>query len=442
MSSTHSVVLSSLMLISGFTSLYAADVVATSQPRHSSEVEAMLDQVQQAGIRYFYDFGHPVSGLAREGTGHGPDVCAAGATGMGLFNLIVGSERGFITRVQAAGRVRTMLRFLSSKAERFHGAFPHWLNGRTGKAIPFSPDDDGADLVETAYLAQGLIAAREYFAGTDAVEKDIRTLAEQLWREIEWDFFVKEKGGETFLMWHWSPRVEWKMNHPVRGFNECQITYVMALASPTHAVPAKCYWQGWQGHGYARDREHFGVRVSLGPGLEMPLFFTHYSYLGFDPRAISFKGKTYFEHFQDVCRVQVAYAKTKSGTFKGYGPLWGLTACFGPDGYKAFAPGGGDDGTLAPTAALSSMPYVPQESLSCLRELNGRYRERVWGRYGFADSFNLSKDWVAKAWLGIDVGPIAPMIENYRTGLCWKTFMKAPEIGPVLKTLREPPSRP
>lgn len=138
-----------------------------------------------------------------------------------------------------------MLRFLAFEAGRFHGAFPHWLNGRTGKAIPFSPDDDGADLVESAYLAQGLLAVREYFTGTDPLEKEIRRLADGLWREIEWDFFVKGQEDDTYLMWHWSPRVGWKMNHPVRGFNECQITYLLALASPTHAVPAKCYWQGW-----------------------------------------------------------------------------------------------------------------------------------------------------------------------------------------------------
>ncbi|HOW72176.1 MAG TPA: glucoamylase family protein [Phycisphaerae bacterium] len=419
-------------------SLRAGDTIATSQPRHPPEVEALLTQVQQAVIRYFDEFGHPLSGLAREGTGHGPDVCAVGATGMGLFNLMVGVERGFLTRAQAARRIRQMLRFLATKADRFHGAFPHWLNGRTGKVIPFSPNDDGADLVETAYLAQALLAVREYFSADDSVETELRRLTEKMWREIEWDFFVKEKGPDAYLLWHWSPRVEWRMNHPVRGFNECQITYLLALASPTHAVPAKCYWQGWQGRDYAREREHYGVHVSLGRGLEMPLFFVHYSYLGFDPRAISFEGKTYFEHFRDLCRVQVQYARVKSGTFAGYGPLWGLTACFGPDGYKAFAPGGGDDGTLAPTAALSSMPYVPHESLSCLLELDQRYRARLWGGYGFADSFNLSRAWVSKAWLGIDVGPIAPMIENYRTGLCWRVFMKAPEIEPVLRLLREP----
>ena len=177
--------------------------------------------------------------------------------------------------------------------------------------------------------------------------------------------------------------------------------------------------------------------MTLGRGMDMPLFFAHYSYLGFDPHALSFNGRSYFDHLRDICRVQVAYAQSKADTFKGYGPLWGMTASRGPKGYKAFAPGPRDDGTLAPTAALSSLPYVPAESLACLRELQKNYRARLWGTYGFADSFNLTQDWVVQGYLGNDVGPIAPMIENYLSGLCWKTFMKAPEIGVALQRLRE-----
>jgi len=402
----------------------------------SPEIEALLTEVQRAGVRYFYDYGHPVSGLARESTFHGDDVCTIGATGMGCFNLIVASERGFIPRRQVAERLRRMLRFLSGRAERFHGAFPHWLNGRTGKVIPFSPDDDGADLVETAFLAQGLLAVREYFTADDPVEVEVRGLADRLWRDIEWDFFVKTDGPDVYLLWHWSPRVGWKKNHAIRGFNECQIVYLLALASPVHAAPAEAYWRGWHGPDFSRPREHFGVRVSLGGRLEMPLFFTHYSYLGLDPRAVAFDGRSYFEHFQGLCRVQIRYAQSRRGTFRGYGPLWGLTASLGPDGYRAFAPGADDDGTIAPTAALSSMPYVPQESRAFLLELHRNHRERLWGRFGYVDAFNLSRDWATKEYLGIDVGPIGPMIENHRSGLCWKTFMKAPEIVAVVERIR------
>ena len=422
-----------LELTSLSTVLAADDATAES----SAETQALLTEVQQAGFRYFYDFGHPVSGLAREGTSHGSDVCTIGATGMGCFNFVVGCQRGFATREAIVQRLTLMLRFLADRADRFHGAYPHWLNGTTGRVIPFSPDDDGADLVETAYLAQGLLAVREYFNGKEPAEVELRKLADDIWRGIEWDFFARETADEAVLLWHWSPRVEWKMNMPVRGFNECQIVYVLALASPTHAVDGKFYRRGWEGKHYAKEREHLGVRVMLGDRLEMPLFFTHYSYLGFDPHQLSFQGKSYASHFQDLCKVQIRYAQSKSKQFKGYGPLWGLTACLGPDGYRAFAPGNDHNGTIAPTAALSSMPYVPAESLACLRELNRHYSGTLWGEYGFRDAINPTRDWVAKGYLGIDVGPIAPMIENYRTKLCWNTFMKAPEIGRAMKILRE-----
>ena len=260
-----------------------------------------------------------------------------------------------------------------------------------------------------------------------------RTLADKIWRDIDFAAQVKDSGTTACLMWHWSPNYGFGKNHPVTGFNECHIAYLLALASPTHAIPAKCYWTGWIGPKYLVDRTDCGVHVLLGRGLEMPMFFTHYSYLGFDPHVLSIKGKTYFEHFQDLCKVQVAYARSKPVLYHG---LWGLTACAGPDGYKAFAPGR-DNGTVAPTAALSSMPYDPADSIAFVDEMNQSYRERLWGPFGFADSFNLSLHWVSTDYLGIDEGPIAPMIENYRTGLCWKTFMKAPEIAVALKRITD-----
>lgn len=412
---------------------------AAPAPAVDAETRALLTEVQRAGVRYFYEFGHPVSGLTRVGSDRPPELCEIGGTGWGCFNLIVAAERGFVPRADIAARVQIMLRFLSTKADRFHGAFPHWMNGDTGKTIPFSKEDDGADLVETAFLAQGLLAFREYFTRDTPVEKKIRTLADQLWRDIDWTWFAKEQNGRAVLLWHWSPQFEWKKNSVINGFNETHIIYLLAVCSPTHPVPVKFYWQGWQGAGakFSTPRNDFGIPMTLGRGQDMPLFFAHYSYLGFDPHALSFDGRTYFDHLRDMCRVQVAYAQSKADTFKGYGPLWGMTASRGPKGYRAFGPGPRDDGTIAPTAALSSLPYVPEESLACLRELQKNYRARLWGEYGFADSFNLTQDWVAPAYLGNDVGPIAPMIENYLSGLCWKTFMKAPEIAVALQRLRE-----
>jgi len=403
------------------------------------DIEQLLTEVQEAGFRYFYDYAHPVSGLARVGTRKSADLCSTGATGWEMYNLVVGIERGFISRQEGDERALKILRFLSRQAERFHGAFPHWVDGSSGKVIPFSKSDNGADLVETAFLMEGVILLREYFSGDNPNEVEIRKLADALWRAVEWDWFAQQKDGRAFLLWHWSPDYGWFKNHPILGFNECQIVYVLALASPTHAIQPKYYWLGWESPHYATRRTEFGILLELGRDVDPPLFWTHYSYLGFDPRQISYHGKTYFDHFRDFCRVQVLYAESKRAEFKGYGPLWGITAGYGPNGYHVFAPGPRDDGTINPSAALSSMPYVPNESRACLLEMYEKYGRQLWGPFGFYDGINLSRNWVARDYLANNVGPIAPMIENYRSGLCWMTFRKAPEIGPVLKCLAEPP---
>lgn len=401
------------------------------------DTNQLLTEVQQANFDYFYKYAHPTSGLARASARRSPDICAIGASGMGLFNMGVGIEREFITRQEGADQVLKELKFLSEKADRFHGAFPHFIDGETGKVIPFSKYDDGADIVETAYLMEGVLFVREYFSGTNAEETEIRQLADNLWRDVEWDWFVNKSSSTPAMIWHWSPDYGWKKNLSIIGFNECQIVYVLALASPTHPIEAKSYWAGWESPQYGETATRFGINVELGgcPDVGPPLFWTHFSYLGLDPRQMMFHGQTYFDHFRNFCLVQVRYAESRAGTYKGYGPLWGITASAGPDGYRAFAPGLSDNGTLAPTASLASMPYVPGESISCLMEMYQHYGARLWGPFGFYDSFNFTRDWVSKTYLCIDEGPIAPMIENYRSGMCWNVFMRAPEIPPVVKML-------
>lgn len=401
--------------------------------------EQLVTDVQRASFNYFYLYAHPVSGLARASARRDSDICAIGASGMGFFNLGVGIERGFITREEGASQALKELRFLSEKADRFHGAFPHFINGQTGEVIPYSKYDDGADTVETAFLIEGVLFAREYFSQANPEETEIRALADNLWRSVEWDWFVSQSDPIPAVKWHWSPRYGWKRNLYILGFNECQIVYVLALASPTHPIKSKCYWKGWESGNYAAASTQFGIHVELGGcgDIGPPLFMAHYSYLGLDPHQLMFHGRSYFDHFRDFCLVQERYAESRKKVHKGYGPLWGITASAGPDGYRAFAPGLRDNGTLAPTASLSSMPYVPAESMSCLMEMYQKYGSRLWGPFGFYDAFNFSRNWVSKTYLCIDEGPIAPMIENYRTGLCWKTFMKAAEIGPVVKMLNE-----
>ena len=414
----------------------------------------LITDMQEASFRFFFNWRHPVSGLAREKTPNRRvttiaeitpgyvrlvrdlhNLCTTGATGMGMFNLIVGVERGFITREEGGARALQMLRFLSTTVIRYHGAFPHWLYGDTGTMRPFSgQEDNGADTVETAFLASGFIVLREYFTGSSAAELEIRTLADALWKGIEWDWFTRGKSDGP-LYWHWSPDYEWSKNLPVHGFNEAAILYVLAIASPTHAIPADSYRKEWRPNHYGTARTEFGVPMMLGRGLGPPLFFTHYSYLGLDPRKISYNGETYFAHFQKFCDVQVKYAASKADCFTGYGPLWGLTSCPGPKGYKAHAPGMNDDGTIAPTAALSSMPYKTKESIAFLEILYTQHGQELWKDYGFLDSFNLTENWMAHVLLAIDAGPIAPMIENARSQLCWNTFMKAPELQRALSQL-------
>ncbi|MGH7992411.1 MAG: glucoamylase family protein [Limisphaerales bacterium] len=412
-----------------------------SQPvnGHSAALnrDQLLTEVQRASFDYFYLYAHPTSGLARASVRKNPDICAIGASGMGFFNLGVGIERGFITRREGAALALKELKFLSGKAERFHGAFPHFINGETGVVVPFSKYDDGADIVETAFLMEGVLFAREYFSRLDPAEVEIRDLADQLWREVEWDWFVNKTGRVPAMIWHWSPKYGWKKNLYILGFNECQIVYVLALASPTHPIPVRSYWGGWEYTNYASDHTEFGIHLDLGSHNDIgpPLFVTQFSYLGLDPHQIFFHGRSYFDHFTDFCRVQIRYAESKSKVYKGYGTLWGITASSGPDGYRPFAPGVLDTGTLAPTAAISSMPYVPDRSMACLLEMYLKYGSTLWGPFGFYDSINLSRDWVSKTYLCINEGPIAPMIENYRSGMCWKIFMKSQEIQSVVKVL-------
>lgn len=375
-----------------------------------------------------------MSGLARERTGSG-DTCTSGGTGFGLMAMCVAVERGFVERTAAVHRVRQMLDFLERQAPRYHGAWAHWIDGANGETIPFSRYDDGGDLVETAYLAQGLLAVRQYFQGNDPDERALAAQATRLWAGIEWDWYLREPGGKQ-LYWHWSPNHGWRMGHRIGGhFNECLIVYLLAIASPTHAIPADCYRLGWIGDppdGYLNGHTYYGYRLTVGWPYGGPLFFTHYSFLGFDPRAWRDPWCDYFENNRAISRINRAWCADNPNGFAGYSALlWGLTASDTPGGYQAHEPRH-DNGTIAPTAALSAMPYVPAESMATLRCLYETHGARIWGHCGFKDAFNLTRDWVADGHLAIDQGPIILMLENHRTGLCWRLFMANPEIAPAL----------
>ena len=404
---------------------------ASAQTKVFSD-EELQDMVQRYTFRYFWDYGHPLSGLARERSNGSPDVVTTGGSGFGIMAILVGTERGWVTRAEAVDRMVQIVSFLQG-ADRFHGVFPHWMNGNTGAVVPFSQYDNGADLVETAFLIQGLLAARQYFDQDTPLETSVRNAITGLWEDVEWDWFRKD--GSPVLYWHWSPNYGWQMNFALRGFFEAQIVYILAAASPTHPVPGSLYQSGWTANAnYCTTSSYFGYRSYCGNYAGGPLFFAHYSYLGFDPRGWKDACCNYFIRNRNHALIQWEYAKINPEKHTGYGAnSWGLTACDGPNGYSAhdIFPSN-DDGTIAPTAALASMPYTPAQSTAALKYFYRTLGEKLWGPYGFYDAFNENQNWFAPSYLAIDQGPIVAMIENHRSGLLWELFMKNPEIEPAL----------
>jgi hypothetical protein len=388
--------------------------------------EQLLTLVQQQTFKYFWDFGHPVSGLARERNTSG-EVVTSGGSGFGIMAIITGIHRNFITRVQGLARMQTMVGFLKNNATKFKGAFPHWLNGTTGAALPFSTRDNGADLVETSYLIQGLLCARQYFNGNDAAETALRNDINTIWQGVEWSWF--RQNNLNLLYWHWSPNYNWEMNLPVRGWNECLITYVLAAASPTYSIPKIVYDNGWTGNGQMRNgNSYYGINLPLGPAQGGPLFFAHYSFLGINPKSLTDIHANYETQNINHTRINREYCKLNPKKYYGYSDeCWGLTASDIPGGYGASSPTN-DRGVIAPTAALSSFPYTPVESMKALKFFYYKLGDKLWGNYGFYDAFSLQEQWFASSTLAIDQGPIIVMIENHRSGLLWNLFMSCPEV--------------
>jgi hypothetical protein len=409
--------------------------VATITPGLSDD--ALLDRVQRQTLAYFWEFGHPVSGMARERSNQPYDydcmeTVTSGGTGFGIMAMLAGAERGLLPRSEVLARIERIVAFLG-RTESYHGVFPHFLHGGTGATIPFSPKDDGGDVVETSFLMVGLLCARQHFAGAAPAETTLRAGIDKLWHAVEWDWHTQ---GREVLYWHWSPRHGWAMNHAITGWNECLITYVLAAASPTHPIRPEVYHYGWTNSPVFRNgRTYYGVELPLGPPLGGPLFFSHYSFLGLDPRGLRDR---YADYWQQNCAqtlINRAHCIANPNGFAGYGAdCWGLTACDGDAGYNAFAPDN-DHGVIAPTAALSAMPYAPEESMAALRYFYEKLGGEIWGPHGFRDAFNRQKGWVAESNLAIDQGPIVVMIENHRSGLLWDLFMGTAEVRAGLRRL-------
>lgn len=395
--------------------------------------DELLTKIQQQTFKYFWDFGHPTSGLARERNTSG-DLVTSGGSGFGIMSIPVGISRNFITRADGFARVQKIVAFLKNNAVTVKGAFPHWLNGVTGAIIPFSANDNGADLVETSYLMMGLLTARQYFNGAAPAEVALRADINSLYNAVEWDWF--RQGGQDVLTWHYSNDRQWAINLKIRGWNECLITYVLAAASPTHPIPTSVYTNGWKGNAnFINGNTYFGVQLPLGPSNGGPLFFEHYSFMGINPTGLQEAGINYFTQAKNHTLINRNYCIANPKNWYGYSTAsWGLTASDIENGYTASDPNN-DQGFIAPTAALSSFPYTPTESMAALKFFYYKLGDKLFKEYGFVDAFSLSSTWVATSTLAIDQGPIINMIENQRTGLLWNLFTSAPEVKASLLQL-------
>ncbi|MFZ4056612.1 MAG: glucoamylase family protein [Ferruginibacter sp.] len=435
----HTVSLSTALKSKAGASLFAGETVQFVTKIDSSRKyptitdEALLTLTQQQTFKYFWDFGHPVSGMARERNTSG-DLVTSGGTGFGIMAIVTGVSRNFITRTQGLNRLQTITSFLKNTAQRFHGAYPHWLNGNTGAVIAFSTKDNGADLVETSLLLQGLLTARQYFNGADAAETQLRADINTIWNSVEWNWF--RKSNENVLYWHWSPTYNWDMNMQIRGWNESLITYVLAASSTAYSIPLSVYTSGWKGApGFTNGNSYFGYQLPLGPAQGGPLFFSHYSFLGIDPNGLNEGSVNYLTQNTNHAKINNAYCRNNPNLYFGYSDsCWGLTASDINNGYTASSPTN-DVGVIAPTAALASFPYTPIESMKALKFYYYVLGDKIWKDYGFVDAFSLQETWFADSFLAIDQGPIIVMIENYRTGLLWNLFTSCPEVKTGMRNL-------
>ncbi len=396
--------------------------------------DELMDMVQRYAFNYFWDGAHQATGMILERSNGSGATAASGATGMGLMAMIVAHEREYRPREVVKDRLLKILAFLEN-CERHHGAWSHWYNADTYQTQPFSSDDDGGDIVETSFVAQGLIALRNYFNGSDASSVEIRETADRLWKDIDWDWY--RNGGQNVLYWHWSPNFDFQKNMKVSGWNEALITYIMAASSPTHGIPKAVYDNGWARNGnMINKRTYYSYEINLSPNWGGPLFWIHYTHLGINPHGLKDQYADYWEENLNTAQIHYAYAMDNPLGYLNYGEnCWGLTASDDPYGYTAHKPMDNDNGTISPTAALASMPYTPDASMRALKYF---YRERgadIFGKYGPFDAFNDDLDWISGSYLGIDQGPIVVMLENHRTGLLWKNVMKDADVQSGLEEL-------
>lgn len=417
---------------------------AINRPDTFASDSAMLDFIQKVHFNYMWEGADSTSGLAYERIhldgeygADDPKTVTIGGSGFGVAGLVAAMDRGFIMREAGVERLNKIVDYLT-KADRFHGVWPHWLDGPTGKVKPFGKKDNGGDLVESCFLMQSLLCVRQYMDANVPAEKQLIDKINKLWNEMEFDWY--RNGGKNVVYWHWSPEYQWEMNFPLEGYNECLIVYILGASSPTHSIPAECYHEGWARKGtFTTDAAPYGYPLELSHNyaekMGGPLFWAHYSYIGLDPRGLKDRYADYWNVTRNHAMSDYAYCVDNPKGYKGYGEnCWGLTASYSTKGYAAHCPGDNDLGVITPTAALSSFPYTPEESMRALKYFYSK-GEWIWGKYGFYDAFSEQENWTLPRYLAIDQLTIAPMIENYRSGLLWDLFMSCPEVQSGLQKL-------
>ncbi len=419
----------------------------TSVDKNISD-SALLDTVEHRTFEYFWSGAEPNSGMAPERIhmdndypAHDQSTIAVGGSGFGCMALLAGIERGYITRQQGLQRFKEIISFLE-KADRFHGAYPHWLNNKDGHVKPFGYDDDGGDLVETSFLFQGLLCVRQYFKDGSDEEKKLSARIDTLWHGVDYNWYRRD--GQNVLFWHWSPDYAWKKNFAVHGYNECMLLYIMGASSPTHSITKEVYDEGWAQNGainkissYKNDTLHLFMQGNPPHG--GPLFWSHYSYLGLNPHNLKDKYADYWKELSTMAKINYQWCVDNPKHYIGYSDSsWGLTASYSVKGYAAHAPDEENDlGVISPTAAISSITYTPKQSLAAIRHWyeNDNLRDKIWGQYGFYDAFSETAKWYPDHYLAIDQGPEVVMIENYRSGLLWRLFMSCAEVKSGLTKL-------
>ena len=427
---------------------------------------AFTDTLQHRTFLYFWETANPRNGLVPD-RWPTPSFSSVAAVGFALTSYPIGVEHGWITREQAQQRVLTTLRFFwnapqgaqRSGVTGYHGFFYHFLDMERGERF----ENVELSTVDTSLLLAGALFCRQYFDDASAGDSTIRALADSLYYRADWNW---ARDGDSTLSMGWRPDSAKYQNSRGfiethwRGYDEGMLVYILALGSPTHAIPANA-WRNWTAT--YRWADFGGEEFLQFP----PLFGHQYSHVWIDFRGIAdsymrARGSDYFENSRRAVQSQRRYAIANPGGWRGYDAnTWGLSASDGPvdstitiDGrertfhtYWARGAAAGevrDDGTIAPTAAGGSVAFAPEIAIPALRHMRTQYGDALFSRYGFVDAFNPTLDfpvtplhhgyivpglaWFDRDYLGIDQGPIVSMTENERTGMIWRRMRDNPYI--------------